>query len=522
MQSVTAAFTAEEDDPVRNIAHKLQVSWKKDSLLANRTFTIGVSLIGGNDVIGAIPGAIGSPGNYRYFDESTYATSLSWERGLNMPIGGLTKALAEATLDNTSGRFTPRYMGGTSELYTAILPRRPMIINAGFNLDGIDQTIPQFAGLLNKSPKVYRREAYVEVQAADYVDYFQGRKVDQSAIYTGLRTDEILANLFTQQGMSTAQYDLDYGINIPPFAFVEKGDSFSKVVNDLIQAEYGHGYMDETGVFKFRNRQWGDSSPYNAVQRIIYTAQVLSAQAPDDSHIINTVEVNAKVYQKQPLQTVFNLPSLTTITIPANDSSTQFFEFESPILELTDPTSGGTNSYFLANSSPDGTGTDLTSSIQITNIGTFNKSVKYRFTNSSPQIAYITQFVLAARAAVSTTDIYVRNQDDSSVTAYEEQLYPISNPFIQNEDWARTLSQLILADFSQPENLQKITIRAIPELQLFDLISWQGRYWRIFNIAARLDPSVGFIQELTLLQRTVTTYFRIGISTIGGSDRIAP
>lgn len=522
MQSVSTGFTAEEDDPVRNIAHNLRVSWKKDSLLSNRTFTIGVSLIGGNDVIGANPGAIGSPANYRYFDESAYATSLSWERGLNMPTGGLTKALAEATLDNTSGRFTPRYMGGTSELYTAVLPRRPMLISAGFNLDGIDQTIPQFSGVLNKTPKVDIRRREVELQAADYVDFFQGRKIDQSAIYTGLRTDEILANQFAQQGMSTAQYDLDYGINIVPFVFAEKGNDFGNFVNDLIQAEYGHGYMDESGVFKFRNRQWGDSSPYNAVQRIIYTAQVLSAESPNDDHIINTVEIRSKVWQKQPLQTVFNLPPLTSITIPANGSTTQFFEFQDPILELTDPSNGGANSYYIANDSSDGSGTDSTSSVSITNLGTFTKSVKYRFTNSTSSDLYITQLVIAARAAINPIDIYVRNKDDSSVTAYEERNHKIENPYIQNQDWADSLSQLVLSDFAEPENLQRIVIRAIPELQLYDLISWQGRHWRVFNIRAMLDPSVGFTQELTLLQRTITTYFRIGISVVGGEDSIAP
>ena len=81
---------------------------------------------------------------------------------------------------------------------------------------------------------------------------------------------------------------------------------------------------------------------------------------------------------------------------------------------------------------------------------------------------------------------------------------------------------MIVNDFSQPENLQKITIRAIPELQLYDLISWQGRYWRLFDIKSTIEPSIGYVQELTMLQRTITTYFRIGISTIGGGDKIAP
>ncbi len=81
---------------------------------------------------------------------------------------------------------------------------------------------------------------------------------------------------------------------------------------------------------------------------------------------------------------------------------------------------------------------------------------------------------------------------------------------------------MMLQDFSSPENLTELTIRAMPELQLGDLISWQGRYWRVWDIKTQIDPSVGFVQDLKLLQRTVVSYFRIGISTIGSGDQISP
>lgn len=522
MQTVAAGWTAEERDTTRTIAQSTQVSWHKQSTLGNRTFTIGTSTIGGNDAIGVNPGAIGSPANYRYFDESTYVTGLAWERGLNMPVGGLTKALAEVRLDNTSSRFTPNYMGGRSELYTAILPRRPMLINAGFNF-GVDQTIPQFAGLLNKQPKIDTRQGEVTLQAADYIDYFQGKYLDKEVMFTAQRTDQVMQTMLQGTlGMSTAQFDLDTGINVIPFGLFEKGTKMDSIFNDLAQAENGHFYQDESGIFKFRNRQWGDSSPFNTVQRIITTAQVINSKGHPDDHIINVVEISSKVYQKQPLQTIYSMPSLTTILVPASSTTDQFFEFLNPVLALTDPTNGGANSYFVANSNSSGSGTDMTGNIQVNNLGTFARSVKYRFTNTSTSDAYITTLNLAGRTAYNATNIYVRNQDDSSVTAYQEQSYSLDNPYIQNADWAYTLSQMILNDFSDPEHLQTITIRAIPELQLYDLISWQGRYWRVFNIRTTLDPSVGFVQELDLLQRNITTYFRIGISAIGGSDRLAP
>ena len=63
MQVVDSAWTAEAHDSVRKIAHNLLVSWKKEDTLSSQTFTIGSSTIGGDDVIGANPGAIGSPGS---------------------------------------------------------------------------------------------------------------------------------------------------------------------------------------------------------------------------------------------------------------------------------------------------------------------------------------------------------------------------------------------------------------------------------------------------------------------------
>lgn len=521
MQSVSSAFTAEEKDSVRKIAESLQVSWHKQSLLGNRTFTIGVSLIGGNDAIGANPGAIGSPANYKYFDESTYLLGLEWERGLGMPIGTLSKALASASLDNTSGRFTPRQMGGHSELYTAIQPRKPIIISAGFNF-GIDQTIPQFAGILNSTPKVDVRNGVVDLQAVDYVDFFGSKYLDQALMFTAERTDTVLTTLFSQLGMSTAQYDLDTGINIIPFGYFESGTKFSDVIGQLVEAENGQLYQDESGIFKFENRQHWTNAPYTQVQKIILTGQVIGAELPDDSHIINVVEVNAEIRSKKPEQTIYRLNAADSISIPANSTQDVFIDFQDPILSMTVPTSSSTTSYFVANDLPDESGTDLTSSLTVSKSYLFAKSAKFTFSNTSGSTAYLTQLVITGRSVTVDRQLYVRVQDDSSVTAYNEQSYSINNNFIQDNSWANSLAQMILNDFSSPENLQVIIIRAIPELQLGDLISWQGRYWRIFDIKATLNPSVGFIQELTMLQRTITSYFRIGVSTIGGSDAISP
>ena len=513
MQSVSSAWTAEEVDETRRISQNTQISWHKESTLGNKTFTIGVSFVGDNDIIGINPGAVGSPGNYKYFDESDYVTSLSWERGLSMPLGGLTKGLAEINLDNTSNRFTPNYMGGNSELYTAQPLRSPVIINAGFNL-GTDITIPQFVGLIDKQPEINKLTGGYKISASDYVGYFQNKYLDQNVMFTAQRTDQVLETILGFSGMNTAQYDLDTGINIIPFGLFEAGARFDNIINDLVQAENGRFYQDEEGIFRFENRQHYTSYPYTEAQRIITTAQVLNVESPKEDHLINVVEVKSAIVEKQSTQLIFQLSA--PVLISADSDQEIFINFDDPILEVENITG------FLLNTIEDGTGSDITSSLSVKSTDIFAKAAKIVFHNSNGSNGYLTQFFVYGRPAKKTSDLYVRSQDDSSVTAYQERPIVIENKFIQNKTWAESYARTILDDYSEIENLLVMTIRAIPELQLGDLISWQGQDWRIYDMKDTLNPNVGYIQELTLMQRNIATYFIIGVSTIGSEDQIAP
>lgn len=522
MQSVSAAWSAEEIDSARSIEQNLQISWHNQSTLGSVTFTIGVSRIGGNDIIGINPGAIGSPGIYKYFDETQYVTSLSWERGLKIPQGGLSMAMADAKLDNTSGRFTPRYMGGSSELYTAIEPNKPAIINAGFNFGGIAQVIPQFSGIVHDQPQVDMRSRTVSLSLRDYVDFFSNKYLDQAVMFTAQRTDRVIGNLLAQLGMSTAQYELDEGINTIPFGVFDVGVKFADAIDQLVAAENGQFYQDEQGIFRFENRQHWYSDPYNSPQRIIYTAQVLDAQAPSDDHLINVIEVKTPIYKKIPESVIFKSAFSDSMTLPAGQDTDIFVNFTDPTLSINTPTQSGASSYFKVNAATDGSGSDLTSSVTISKSYVFAQSAKFTFHNASASTGYITDLQVTGRQAKQVKQIDYKDQDNSSITAFQERPFIIDNPFIQNESWAASLASLLLGQYSDIENLQIIKIRAIPELQLGDLISWQGHYWRIYNIKATLDPSMGFVQELTMLQRPIVHYFTIGVSTIGGTDQIAP
>lgn len=527
MQTVDSVFTAAEKASARQITQSTQISWHKQNVLGNRTFTIGVSSIGGNDIIGINVGAIGSPSNYKYFDESNYVISAGWERAFNMPQGGLSVSLAEVLLDNTSGRFKPNFMGGRSELATAIQPGKPAIINAGFRAGGIDVNIPQFAGIISHLPTVNIRNRTVDIQMQDYMYYFQSKFLQNAVVFTAERTDQVLETLMLQLGMSTSQYVLDTGLNIISVGAFEIGTKFSDAIGKLVEAENGHFYQDESGIFRFENRQHWLSAPYTNVQKLITTSMVLDAQAPDQNHLVNSVEVSGTPREKQQNDLVWQISGYAGGDIPVvinGTDTTIWVSFNDPMLAVDTPVVNGTagqTSYYVATVNQDGTGGTV-SGIRLKSIAIFAQSAKLIFTNSSTTIGYISTLNIYGRAATKSADsVYYQAQIGHSVTAYQEQPLSITNDFIQSQSWAQTYAQMILQDFSNPNNIQQITIRAIPELQLGDLLSWQGHYFRLFDIKTQMDPSQGFVQTLTMIQQNRYSYFRIGVSTIGGPDLIA-
>lgn len=514
MRSVADAWSVEAYDNFRNVSQSTQVSWKKAYSATYRPFTIGVSTIGGGDGIASAGAVTSDFSRYLYSDESEYVVSVEYERALNMPLGGIHTGIANVTLDNTSGRFTPRVAGGTSELFTAQKPRRPLIINAGFDYDGINNLIPQFVGITTKTPAYSRRNATVDLEASDFIGYLQNKYLDQTVMYTSQRSDQIIQTLLTDLGFATAQYELDYGINQIPFAMFEKGARFSDAIHQIAQAENAHVYQDEEGVIRFENRQHWDNYPYFNVQRVLPTSMVIEADILGEDHIINVVEVTSKVREKQPTQALWQLSS--TIEIPAGSNYEVFINFSDPVLQANQPTG------YAANTASDGSGTDISTSVSVKAFDVFSQAAKLILYNASSVSAFVTNLVIYGRPAKVTSEVYYREQRDLSVTAYEERPIKIDNPYIQNVSWAQSFAGLILNDYASGENLQQIKIRALPELQLGDLVSWQGRHWRIYGIKTVVSSGQGFTQELALLQRTINTYFRIGISTISGKDMIAP
>ncbi len=528
MQSVNEAWSAVEVAPVRKIVASASVAWKKEFLPSIHVWQIGVSLIGGPDFIGDSGVAPENAWNkYLYNDESDNLLGLNYDRGLNIPLGGISKAIADIRLDNTSGRYTPRYAGGHSELFTAIQPRKPVILNAGFNIDGVDQTIPQFVGVLSKQPKIDSRAKTADLAATDFIGFLQGQYVDKEAMFTSQRTDVVIEDLLVKAGFATSQYDLDPGLNVIRWGIFKQGERFADLIDKLAKSEYGHFYQNAGGKLVFASRYRWTNYPYYNVQRVITTSQVINSVVPAADHIVNVVEVKASPRDLRPSQIIWQATGYSgsgIIALEVGDTEVQA-NFNDPIFQIDSPVRNGTpgqSSYFIGNTKTDGTGTDVTAFISVKAMINSAQQSKIVFSNSYGSEIFITTLDLWGRAARLSGDIYYRSANGASMTAYEEQSVSIQNDYIQDASWAQSYAELLLRDFANPDNLQEITIRSVPELEVGDLISWRGSNFFIYDIKTQLDPGVGFIQDLKLLQHQNHTYFRCGVSLIGSTDEIGP
>lgn len=535
MQSVSSAFAAQTSAPVRNISASVLISFKKDFDAATSFLTIGSSLIGGSDIVKGDSNTLQEWDKYNYEDYSDRIISLEYDRETSPPTNPYTMAIATVVLDNHDDIFTPT--NTSSPLYGYVREMRPIRIHVGFN----NENIPVFVGLTEKKPEIDVMRKTATFRCVDFLHYIMTKPLNQELIYVGKRTDEILSALLQNAGLSTSQFDLDYGAVVIPFAYFKNDDTYQKAIGQICQAELGNLSMAENGRIRFQNRtnwytnvrSWDLTDSGNTIERSNGT----------DDNIINVVSVTANARAVQAARPVYDLNqgqlgagllAVSSDPIAPGDDYTMFIDFKDddgdlPVASATAPSAGynPASSYYLANDKQDGTGNNSTNLV-LSSYSLFSTGMKLVFHNNDSVPLYITDLIIWGTPAPVVTRIFQRIQDDTSVgdmEGFEEKLYEIKNDYIQDTTAATTISKIILGDMAQEQDQQNRLIIGIPQLQIGDVVGAiddsSNQDYFVTRINGILNSS-GFRQNLKLSKRQISKYFRIGISTIGGSDPLGP
>lgn len=512
MQTVSSAFNQRANKSMRKLTHRALMSFPRSYIPSVTFFTIGVSTIGGADIIKGDGNVIAEWDKYQYDEYSYRIKSIEVTRTEEM-VNSTTLAQADIVLENHDNYFTPNR---GSAIQSFILPYRPVKLYGGFG----DEAIPQFVGLTEKMPTIDEKNKTAAFHCIDFMYSLFNRPLDSAVMYLGKRTDEILASLLVAFGISPTQYSFDVGFNIINFAFFDKGQKFGEVIKELMEAEMGRFFMDEQGVIRFKNRQNYSSAP----QWFFNTSNIVDIQTSTQDDIINVVTVTANVREVQAKQKYWELTS--AVLIPAGSSIDVWADFNDPVTTVDAPAYvvGATTSLYTTNTASDGSGDQVSGGISFSNT-LFAKSYKMTITNSNAYAVYVTSIELYATPALVTKQIYVRQADSTSVAKYDERVLDIANDFINNEGDAYSKALIILDDYASYSNQYIMTVKGNPALQIGDAVNvnvwgYAGTY--VINKIVNRWQDGKYTQQLTVRKKTFRSFFTVGISTIGGTDVIAP
>lgn len=518
MQAVSPEFNQLADGDMRPINWGAFISFDKAYDPDITQFTLDQSVLDGPDVLWLSEDNPLLPWNqYEYVDYSERLNYLSVERSLEFPYS-VVSAIADFQLNNYDGYFSPT---SGSPISSYVLPKRPVRLLQGFS----STTLPQFVGLTEGMPEISRTQRTATFTAMDFLTWIYDMPIRNTIAMQNVRTNEVLANIFQQFGLTPDQYDLAVGRNVIPFLFFERDQvKAGDIIRPLMQAEMGMLWLDEQGVIKFRPRLEQVSDPVY----LFDDDRIISLETSEDDQIINHVIINTDVREVQEYQTVYSKTGSdsTLHVVPAGGTYVFQAALSDPNLTVEEPDFGENAgvSWFTA-ALPDGT--PVTTGLSVTDSELKTNSFDITISNSNGFSVNIDQMVLWGQPAkrISLEPTIYDAFDEDSIDKYEEKILTIDNNFIQSTEQADTLALTILDEYAEYNDIITFEAKGNPAIQMSDVIEvdyedTSGEYRLISTYGKTQDGK--YTQVFKARKYTPRHWFTLDQSILNGTDVLAP
>lgn len=515
MQSVSPSFEEFAQGSIRPLSWRLGISFDKAFDPSLHFFVLDSSVLDGDDIL-AISGdnPLQEWDLYDYDDYSDRVTAIEWSREIEFP-SSVSSAMADFTVENHDSYFSPN-SGSPIDQY--IIPKRPVRIFSGFN----NNNLSQFVGLTEQMPVVDRATRVASFHAIDFLSLMFTMATNQTIAMQNVKTDEVLAALFTQFGLDPDQYNLPFSSNRIPFLFYNKGTQAIEIFRDLMQAEMGNLWLDEQGILQLSPR----SEMGEAVNYSLDESNLIDINTSSDESIINKVIIHADIRDVQPYQTIYSRSASETDLLVIQANSTRVFEAEldDPALTAEVPTQGFASavSWFTAVKSD---GTEVSGSITVTSSELRTNSFVLTFENTNDFDVNINEMEIWGEPAKVVDRIQYTDINQASIDKYEEHVLEIDNNFIQSVEQCAALSFIILAEFAEHSGYIEAEVKGHPALQLGDVVSvdmtgYDGIY-KIVSIRNKIQDG-RYSQFIKAKRHTLRDYFILDESLLDSTAVLAP
>lgn len=320
----------------------------------------------------------------------------------------------------------------------------------------------------------------------------------------------------------------DSGLSVIPVVWWG-GNTALYEIKTASEAEGARFFADEQGRLIFQNRQHFNANDefkssrygfdFNNATDLVYAGKL--------SEIINKVTVVLKPRRTQSTQVVwsyFDVPK----QIGAGETLIVWANFDDPVFNVVTPAS---TTDYTGNANSDGSGADRTSDITITTTK-FGTSTKLEIENTSGTSLYLTKMQLRGDPAIESSAVLIEAEDTTSIARYGVQPtggLVIENKYAVDEEYAQSLADLFVEQYGTPNSKVIIKGRAVPHLQLGDMVSVNNSYlgetyiMRIIQIKEQFSAGQ-YNAEYKLRHVTnfeTLEFFTIATSSIEGTDVIS-
>jgi hypothetical protein len=407
--------------------------------------------------------------------------SLSWSRGRDYASALQGRSVAgklTATLINTDGKYSP---SNTSSALTGnILPGRTIKLQAGsgsfpytfpiaFN-DGV-----RWQGKLDRikpSPAASgRRTATLTAFGTlGFLNQFE----TQLASVTSRRTDLAVGDILDDVGWDEADdRDLDTG-QTTISRFWISGKKTIDALRLVEEAEAGFIKESKSGQIAFESRYHRLTETASTTSQATFSdadgaAHTFTQVVQDDplGTIINHVEATARTFDTASIAVLWTHPETGSAspTLAPGEAKTFEAEFPNPdaansAMEVNAWTTPAATTDFLLNAASDGTGTNLTGDITVTQTKTAERMAITLTNSATGSSGYVTKLQARGTAVSTKNPCIVRAIDTTSQGIYGERKYVAKTKFIPTTSEAQDWCDYQVAVSASPTNILTLVIPA--------------------------------------------------------------
>lgn len=411
-------------------------------------------------------------------DVSSRTLEVSCSRGRDYAsqlTGKSISGVLRATLNNESGDYSSFNTG--SPIAGNIVPGRKVQIQSGtgsfpYTFPLIFNDNPVWTGYL-QSLKPYPSAIginTVELVAIGSLGYLNQRETEV-AMKTTIATGAEITEILDKATWSASARTLDTGQTTMDRFWQDKVKTLT-ALRKVEETESGFLTESAAGYIVFEDRHHRMKSPHLTSQATYTDAPggaigyIRIGQEDPLQQIFNIFEAEVKTYTAGSSATLWTCPEsgADSPMIPAGGSKTFWASYPNTdsatnALAVDAWTTPVASTDFVANTAADGSGTNITASVTITETK-FSNAMKMVVTNGASQHAYLTTFQARGTPLTVSDPVKVRVENSTSKTAYGERTYPHPGEFIPDSGEAQDWCDFNMAVFKDPQPVLLIALHA--------------------------------------------------------------